>query len=114
MGFASLYPSYEPSCFLLPVGQITLVDFGQRIARQRRERTGNRSRQNAIFTNRLNMIAPFKSSRENKSIPFFRNKWFLSRHPASQEGRYGQSSRNVERGMRWTGLAADEQRGHGR
>jgi hypothetical protein len=26
------------------------------------------------------------------------------RHPASQEGRYGQSSRNVERGMRWTRL----------
>jgi hypothetical protein len=29
---------------------------------------------------------------------------FVCRHPASQEGRYGQSSRNVERGMRWTRL----------
>jgi hypothetical protein len=53
-------------------------------------------RRKTDFTSAFKSIGTIKPSRENILLPFFRNIWLSSRIPLRQEGRYGQSSPNVE------------------
>ena len=61
-------------------------------------REGNQSRH---LPDRCARRIPVQPSGKNILFLFFRSMWWISRHPAPMQGRYGQSSRNVG-GVRWT------------
>src|SRR5690348_6478420 len=82
--------------FNLPVRANQLSDFSlsrradsliTRVIRVRRKRK---------FASRSNMFQSFKVSTQNNSLAENQKSCFSYRHPASSEGRYGQSSRNVK------------------
>jgi hypothetical protein len=55
-----------------------------------------RLRRKSKFASRSNMFRSFKVSTSNNSLAENQKLCFYDAHPASPEGRYGQSSRNVK------------------